>query len=129
MAFVAKKQWKICKSCADWINLRCTKINRATNRLAIDFNRRKCDGCHDNANDQKETLHDGVKIVTDFSYLGDKINSGGGFEAAVRIWIDKLIECLDLLCGNKYPLNIKGIVYRSCVRSAMLHGSETWCLC
>ena len=23
---------------------------------------------------------------------------------------------------------MKGVVYRSCVRSAMLHGSETWCL-
>ena len=23
---------------------------------------------------------------------------------------------------------MKGMVYRSCVRSAMLHGSETWCL-
>ena len=24
--------------------------------------------------------------------------------------------------------NVKGVVYRSCVRSAMLYGSETWCL-
>ena len=23
---------------------------------------------------------------------------------------------------------MKGMVYRSCIRSAMLHGSETWCL-
>ena len=23
---------------------------------------------------------------------------------------------------------VKGIVYKSCVRSAMLYGSETWCL-
>ena len=27
-----------------------------------------------------------------------------------------------------YHLKIKGIVYKSCVRSAMLYGSEIWCL-
>ena len=25
-------------------------------------------------------------------------------------------------------LKMKGMIYRSCVRSAMLYGSETWCL-
>ena len=29
---------------------------------------------------------------------------------------------------KKSPLKIKGIVYKRCVRSAMLHGSETWSL-
>ena len=28
-------------------------------------------------------MHDDVKTVTNFSYLGDRINSGGGREAAV----------------------------------------------
>ena len=27
-----------------------------------------------------------------------------------------------------FSLKLKGMVYRSCVRSAMLYGSETWCL-
>ena len=30
--------------------------------------------------------------------------------------------------GGKFPLKIKGSVCKSCVRSAMLFGSETWCL-
>ena len=29
---------------------------------------------------------------------------------------------------NKFPLKIKGIVYKSCVRSAMLYISEKWSL-
>ena len=29
---------------------------------------------------------------------------------------------------TSFPLKIKGIVYKRCVRSAMLYGSETWCL-
>ena len=30
--------------------------------------------------------------------------------------------------GNKFPLRMKGKVYRCCVRSAILYESETWCL-
>ena len=33
-----------------------------------------------------------------------------------------------MLLGKKFSLKLKGKVYRSCVRSAMLYGSETWCL-
>ena len=29
---------------------------------------------------------------------------------------------------NRFPLKMKGKVYRCCIRSAILHGSETWCL-
>ena len=40
----------------------------------------------------------------------------------------KFRECGELLRGRRFSLTMKGIVYRSCVRSAMLYGSETWCL-
>ena len=33
-----------------------------------------------------------------------------------------------LIRGRRFSLRIKGMVYRSCVRSTMLYGSETWCL-
>ena len=29
---------------------------------------------------------------------------------------------------NRFPLKMKGKVYRCCVRSVILYGSETWCL-
>ena len=32
------------------------------------------------------------------------------------------------MLGNRFPLKIKGKVYRCCVRSAIPYGSETWCL-
>ena len=32
------------------------------------------------------------------------------------------------MLGNRFPLKMKGNVYRCCVRSAILYGSETWCL-
>ena len=40
----------------------------------------------------------------------------------------RLCECGELLLGNRFPLKMEGKVYRCCVRSAILYGSETWCL-
>ena len=42
-------------------------------------------------------------------------------------WV-KFRECRELLNSKKFLLKLKGMVYRRCVRSAMLYGSETWCL-
>ena len=80
--------------------------------------------------DQKEKLHDVVETMTEFSYLGDGINLGGGCVAAVTSrtrlgWVN-FRECQNLLCPKKSSLKIKGIAYKSCVRSVILYGSETW---
>ena len=41
----------------------------------------------------------------------------------------KFKECGDeLLNSKRFSLKTKGMVYRSCLRSAMSYGSETWCL-
>ena len=67
-----------------------------------------------------------------FCYLGDRLNAGGGSEAAVtartRIGWMKFREREKLLYGRKCLLKMKGRIYHSCVRPAMLNGSETWCL-
>ena len=44
----------------------------------------------------------------------------------IRIGWAKFRECQDLLCVKKFHLKIKGIVYKSQVRSAIFHGNETW---
>ena len=72
----------LCKSCGNWIHGRCVRIKRLTNRHAIDIKCRKCEGCHKNG-DQEEKLHEDVETVTDFSYLDNRLNSGGGCEATV----------------------------------------------
>ena len=60
------------------------------------------------------------------------VNASGGCEAAVsarvRIGLVRFRECGELLFGNRFPLKMKDKVYRCCVRSAILYGSETWCL-
>ena len=48
--------------------------------------------------------------------------------ARVKIGWVRFRECGELLLGNRFPLKMKGRVYCSCVRSAILYGSETRCL-
>ena len=77
-----------------------------------------------------------VKLIFDFvksfCYLGNRLNTSGGSEAAAsartRIGWIKVRECGALLYGRKFLLKMKGRIYQSCIRSAMLYGSKTWCL-
>ena len=73
-----------------------------------------------------EKLCDEVETVNRFCYLGDRLNASGGCEAAVTARV-RFREHEELLLGNRFPLKMKGKVYRCCVRSAILYGSETWC--
>ena len=78
--------------------------------------------------DSIEKLCDEVETVNGFCYLGDRLNASGGCETAVtarvRIGWVRFRECGELLLGNRFPLKMKGKVYRCCVRSAILYGSE-----
>ena len=64
--------------------------------------------------------------------FGRQTKFQGGCEAAVtvrvRIGWARFRECGELLLGNRFPLKMKGKVYRCWVRSAILYGNETWCL-
>ena len=60
------------------------------------------------------------------------MNASGGCEAAVtartRMGWKKFRECGEILFGKRFSLPMKGKIYKSYVRSAVLYGSETWCL-
>ena len=79
-----------------------------------------------------EKLCDEVETVNGFCYLGHRLNASGGCEAAVtareRIGWVRFRESGELLLGNRFLLKMKGKVYRCCIRSAILYGSEAWCL-
>ena len=63
------------------------------------------------------------KLCDEFSYLGNSVSAGGGCEAAVTArtrcgWV-KFWECGELLYG-RFPLKLRGTVYRSYVRPEIL---------
>ena len=65
-----------------------------------------------------------VETVRGFCYLGDRVNTKGGCEAAVTArgrtgWL-KFRECRELLNSKWFSLKMKGMVYRISVRLAMV---------
>ena len=107
-------------------------MKKVTCSSARDFVCRRCTDVGDGTEEPVEVLCDEVETVKGFCYLRDMLNASGGCETAVtsrvRIGWMKFRECGELLRGRRFSLRKKGMVYQSCVRSAVLYGSETWCL-
>ena len=73
-----------------------------------------------------------MKTVREFTHLANRVSAGGGCLAAETAitrsgWV-KFRECAELLYGRRFRLRPKGVVDRSYVRPAILHGSEAWFL-
>jgi len=70
------------------------------------------------------------ELVDKFCYLGDMLSVDGDADAAVeariRIGWNKFRQLVPLLTNKHVSLIMRGRLYSSCVRSSMLHGSETW---
>ena len=111
----------LCVKCRKWIHERYAKVKRVTLRLGRDFVCGRCKKQADEFMDSVEELCEEVETERGFCYLGDKVNGGGGCEAAVtaraRIGWVKFRECGELLNSKRFSLKLKGMVYRSCVRS------------
>ena len=103
-----------CSSAGHFVFRRCTQVEDSTKEPA------------------RTVLCDEVETMKGFYYFGNRLNASGGCETAVTLrvrigWV-KFKECVELLRGRRSSLRMKGMVYHSCVRSAMLYESETWCL-
>ena len=105
-------------------------------KIAVYLNKnfvcKKCRSEVKNFKRPDEKLCDGVETVSKFSYLGDRLNANNGCKTAITVrsrigWI-KFRKCSEILKSRRFSLQMKGKVYNSCVRSAMLYGSEAWCL-
>ena len=72
---------------------------------------------------------DKLEVVASFCYLCDMLSAGGGCEMAVTTRVKtawkKFRELLPVLTSRHLSYKTRGHVYSSCVRSAMLHASET----
>ena len=73
---------------------------------------------------------DRMEVVENFCYLGNMIQRDGGCDLAVRErvrkgWV-KFRELSGILCNRRLALKWRGVVYRTCVRTAMMYGCENW---
>ena len=123
----------LCTACGKWVHARCTEKKKLAVYLNKNFVCKKCRSVVNNfKGSADEKLCDGVETVSKFTYLRDRLNATGGCETAVtarsRIAWMKFRECSEILKGRSFSLKMKGKIYKSFVRSAMLYGSEAWCL-
>ena len=102
------------------------KIKRVITKLATHFVCSRCRGITERMVDSIEKL-----TANRFCYLGDTLNASGGCEAAVTVRVKigcvRFRECREFSLGTRFPLRMKGKVYRCCVKLAILYGSEAWC--
>ena len=121
-----------CNGCKLWVHKKC----RGLQRLAPipDY---KCARCMGNARSidgrpqsEVQVGPDKLEVVASFCYLGDMLSAGGGCEITVTTHVKtawkKFRELLPVLTSRHLSYKTHGHVYSSCVRSAMLHASETW---
>ena len=100
-------------------------------RVADGFRCRRCDGIIQEVDLAKYLMVHGetYECVKNFCYLGDTLDGDGGADlvATARIrngWM-KFRELLPFRTSRAPPLEMKGRVHASCVRSGMTYGSET----
>ena len=123
-----------CTKCKHWVHKKCSGLKTLTPDPAYVCPRclgapgvRPIDG-----RPLKTVQVDGceLEVVDRFCYLGDMLSAGGGCMTAAiarckSAW-GKFRQLLPLLTARSISFKTKGRVFDSCVRSAMLHASETW---
>ena len=72
-----------------------------------------------------------VETIRKLTHLGDRVSGGGENEAVENAKMGVSVclkprECGELLYDRRFSIKLKGAVYRSYLRPAILHGSEAW---
>uniref|UniRef100_A0A8D9FDT2 Endonuclease-reverse transcriptase n=1 Tax=Cacopsylla melanoneura TaxID=428564 RepID=A0A8D9FDT2_9HEMI len=83
--------------------------------------------------DREQSVHlDGeeMRVVEKFKYLGSIVDGMGDLDNEIthRVnagWMNWK-RMTGVLCDKRMSLKIKGKIYKTVVRPAMLHGAETW---
>lgn len=122
-----------CSQCRHWVHKKCSGI-----RGRISANPQYlCPRCLDQARPidgrpVTEVDLDGtmLDVEPNFCYLGDMLCSGGGCKLTITTrcctaW-GKFKELLPILLSRHTSFTSRGKVFNACVRSALLHGSESW---
>ena len=121
-----------CNGCKLWVHKKCSGLQRLTPNP--DYRSARCMGnarpIDGRPQSELQVGPDKLVVVASFCYLGDMLSAGGGCEMAVTTHVKtawkKFRELLPLLTSRHLSYKTRGHVYSSCVRSAMLHASETW---
>ena len=119
----AKVNCMRCKTCKKWIHVQCARVKRVSRRMDGNF---ECRVCMNGSNEECKNASNGclgeLEKVNSYCYLGNNVNGGGASELATRrIRLDwKAFNSVSfMLCGKRHTWNIKGQIYKTCVRPVM----------
>ena len=121
-----------CNGCKHWVHKKCSGLKRL--KKDPDYRCTWCQGtaCPLDGRPQEEVQvgPDKLEVVASFCYLVDMLLAAGGCELStttrVKTAWKKFKDLLPVLSSRHLSFKTRGHVYSSCVRSAMLHASETW---
>ena len=119
-------------SCKHWVHKKCSGLKRL--KKDPDYRCTQCQGTARplDGRPQKEVQvgPDKLEVVASFCYLGELLSAAGGCELStttrVKTAWKKFKDLLPVLSSHHLSFKTRGHVYSSCVRSTMLHASETW---
>ena len=122
-----------CNGCKHWVHKKCRLTVKGLTKDP-DY---RCTLCRGTARPldgrpQKEVQDrpDKLEVVASFCYLGDMLSAAGGCELSTTTCVKtawkKFKDLLPVLSSHHLSFKTCDRVYSSCVRSTMLHASETW---
>ena len=123
-----------CNRCKSWVHAKCAGVKGCLKKVELSFICKTCkEG--DKSNDSIKNTNmnisfEGVEVTENFSYLGDMLQRDGGCERAVaervRKGWRKFKELSGILCNRRLGMKMRGVIYRTCVRTVMTYGCECW---
>ena len=117
-----------CKTCKKWVHARCARVKTVSCKMNGNFECRVCMNVSNKVckNVSNVCLSE-LERRNNFCYIR---NGGRGKELIVirRIGLGwkAFNSMFSMLCDKRHTWNIKGKIYRRCVRPVMTYGSETW---
>ena len=121
-----------CKGCKHWVHKKCSGLKRLTEDPDYRCTRWKGTARPLDGRPQREVQvgPDKLEVVASFCYLGDMLSAAGGCELStttrVKTAWKQFKELKSVLSSRHLSFKTRGHVYSTCVRSTMLHASETW---
>ena len=119
-----------CNGCKHWVHKKCSGLKRL--KKDPDYRCTWYQGTvrpFDGRPQEVQVGPDKLEVVASFCYLGDMLSAAGGCELStttrVKTGWKKFNDLLPVLSSRHLSFKTCGRVYSSCVRSAMLHASET----
>ena len=104
-----------------------------TNRKKTVYLRFNVDGNLDGNSDiNLQGVGQNLERVNTFKYLGATLEENGGLDAEMTHRIQsgwqnwKRVRLSGILCDRRISLRVKGKVYKTVVKPAMVYGAETW---